>query len=373
MRTLRSIRLRRAALALPVGAVLALGACEENRADVFSPIGPRALDFSMSPDGTGLPGGTVTAGGGVATVAAVGLPQLGGGVYQFWGVALDSNGNDVYTKAFGSVLELFLRDSVAGGMVVLDPVTGEPIKVTDTTVVSAAGAATYVGTNAGADSVFQVNIVLDSLDGTTANPDGQNTILLTIESAEAASPGTTRFLWRRIGPGGGGALTFGNFAGADPISASNPADYVFTPAGSGRGGFRGMVELSVDFRGLPRPPVGFFYRGVLVDTAGSNVLVDTLRSGWSAVPEFSRVNLYNADVNPTLPDVVGSGINNAQLRNCPQGANVNNCQNSIALTGAMPFAGFVTVELRLVPKAVAALGGGSAMLGDVPELVRAPR
>jgi hypothetical protein len=341
-----------------------------------------------------------------AVVLTRGLRALASGVYQVW--AQTTAGTMV--PVYGRVVEYshyFTGD--------FDPVTGDSLFAPDSVGFLTGGANTYAGSDDPVvDSVAFQLIPSDAAN--TTNPFDIatiNALLVSIESGAATTPGAMQFLWRRIGlatggttnnvtltvdtvilstnpPGAGdpipdtlqittrarstligtGALSFGNFGGLDVINAASPRDYVFAPRGGGLGGARGP-ELSVDFRELARPPVGFFYRGYVVDVTGNGVLVDTLRSEWR--PDgLSRVSLYDADVNDLVPTVQGGEIRSGQVRNCASGSGVNKCQNSMALPGTDTFSGLAEFQLKLEPKGgVAERPNRSvSMTGALPEKVK---
>lgn len=343
----RVLRPRRAAGALLAACAVAVG-CETDRSTAFEPVNPPIFDFLVSPGAAGLPSGTVATGAGTVTVSVSNLRALGGSnQYQFWVVGRDSLNLDVPSMAFGTMMGFFLRvDTLANGDTNFDPITGDPIFVTDSVVVSATRANAYAGSDD--PSVTSVRVTIDSTADGSA-PETNHAVVVTLETGAATTPGAARFLWRRIGVGGGGAMLFGNFGGSDVINLTSPTDYVFGARGSGLGGARG-AELSVDLRELARPPVGFFYRGYVVDLNGDGVMVDTLRAAWSADVDQSRVSLFNADTDDLLPGVVGNEVRDAQVRNCASGAAVTNCQNSMGLPATDTFAGYVGFHLKLEPK-----------------------
>ncbi len=348
-------------------AALAVGVtgCNDDRASVFTPIGPLSYDFTVASAPAGLPGGTVTAAGGAATLTLSGLRDLSSGAYQFWAVSQDAAGQDVYTRIFGSVVEFF--PTAAG----TDPVTGDTIFVTDSTVVAAGRVNSYTGYID--PLVFSVRIIADSAgDGSAV--DAANTILLTLEtSAGATVPGAAKFLWRRISPaGGGGAVSFGNFGGTEVVDtdAGSARDFIYPVIGGGRAGIRDL-EISVDFTRIGRPPVGFFYRGYLLDEDGAATLVDTLRTGFSAVAVENRISLMDADIDGLLPGVTSVAIESSQVRNCGSGA-VPNCAASLSVSGPVPFGVFVPGKfvLTLDPKnGGAGIGLNVVFEGDVPEVL----
>jgi hypothetical protein len=361
-----------------LAAVLVLAACEPELATVFCTpgdegcdiVGPPAFSFDMAADlVAALPAGTATVGATAVTVEASHLKALTAGQYQFWVLYRDDRNLDVTTAAYGSVVEFYLRvdiDPVTGDTI-KDPLTGEPVLVTDSTIVSATRTNRYLGTDDPA--VTSVRVIVDSTaDGSVAAE--SHAVFLTVEGSTASTPGAARFLWRRIGVGGSGAMAFGTFGGSDVINVVSPNDYVYGVTGSGQGGIRGD-EISVDLVELSRPPVGFFYRGFLVDADGEAVLVDTLHAAWSADTTVSRVSLFDADVNSLLPGVAGNDILLSNVRNCRQDSGVLRCSNTLDVPAESPFASFVTFRLYLEPK------GGSATrsptsthAGELPDEVK---
>jgi hypothetical protein len=118
--------------------------------------------------------------------------------------------------------------------------------------------------------------------------------------------------------------------------------------------------------------VGFFYRGVLVDANGNNIVVDTLRSAWNLDATISRVSLYDADVNPLLPGLASTAIRASQVRNCAVGSAVNNCQNTLALPATATFVGMAKFQLKLEPKGNTATVTNALVshAGDLPDEVK---
>jgi hypothetical protein len=326
-------------------AILLLGTvaagCDTNRTSVLDPVGPPAYDFNVSPAAAGLPSGSVALAvtatdDSTVTLTLRGLRDLQSGVFQF--LTVDAAGGTA-TPAFGVVVEHFASAA-------------------DDTV--SFSSATYAG-SADPDLTSVTVLIAQSDASNTVNPYVQHAVVVSLESGQASTPSAAQFLWRRIG-GGAGALSFGNFDSADPAG-----DYVYVVAANGRGGFRDG-ELSVDLFEVSRPPVGFFYRGFLVDEADVSYLVDTLRSAHNTTPSLSRVNLYNADVDNALPAIVGNDIRTAQLRGCLSGSTVTDCVGSIQAADFKAFSRFV---LTLDPKGAASgLGTAVTVAGDVPEPVK---
>jgi hypothetical protein len=358
---------------LPTLGVLALAVvaagCDEGRTSTLEPFGDIAIGAAVGPAAANLPGGSVTVTGNVATVKLLNLRAPNGPTYHFWYVARDANGVDVYTPAFGAVLEFFHRDSLSGGATgdpVPDPITGDIIQVKDTNEVSLVRTGSYAGTDILAVDTIQV--VMDSAAdvGTTTPALGRNAVVVSLGTG---APTDAMFLFRRTAVAGNGALSFGNFGGSDAFSPTNPADYVFGVGGTGNVLFRGG-EAVADIRELRRPPVGFFYRGYLVDTAGTAVLLDTLRSAYNAIAGQSRVSLFDADVNPQLPGIAVTAITTSQVRNCASGSGVATCANTLSLPFPATFAGQETFILTLDPKGTSAeLGETVILVASIPDRV----
>ncbi len=362
MKSLRSL----SAIAL---LVVSVAACNDDRTSVFTPIGDPSYDFNVSGALAGIPSGVVATGAGSVTYTLADLRDLSGATYNFWVVNEDPvAGADVVTPLYGSVLEFFMRDSLSGGTSgdpVGDPVTGDILLVLDTNIIADIGAAkvtSYAGTSN--QAVFAIEIIGDSTaDGSAA--DAANAVVVSISSGGS----NDMILWRRIAVGGGGAMSFGNFGGSDVISTVAPDDYVYPVIGIGRAGVRGD-EFSVDFQRIARPPHGYYYVGYVLDVDGNATVIDTLRSGFSAVVAENRVNLFNADVENLLPQVVGIGIEFSQVRNCRSGSAVRACQSTLSLPVDAPFAAFRQFVLALEPKAQGAgFGHGVIYSGDIPEIV----
>jgi len=332
--------------------MLAAVACDDDRTSVLTPVGEISIGTPVGSAPLQVPTGTVSTA--TLTVTASWLRAVTGASYRTWYVSRDPVSNvDVYTPAFGTIIERFRRDSLSGGTTgtpVPDPITGETIRVVDTIDVSLG---VRTGTYAGSDNpdVFEAIMGIDSAAdvGTTTPAAGRNAVVVSLGDG-SGSDGMV--LFRRTGVAGNGAMTFGIFGGTDVISAANPADYVFgTGGGTGTGNFRG-AEVSVDFRELRRPPTGYFYRGFLVDADGAATLVDTLRSAYNALASISRVSLFDADVNGQLPGIAVTSITLSQVRDADFGS----------------FAGQKQFILTLDPKgAGAAFGGTVILLGDIPE------
>jgi hypothetical protein len=347
---------------------VAATACDEGRTSVVEPYGDIAIGAAVGPAAANLPGGTVTVASNVATLRLANL-RNGSLGYHFWYVARDVAGVDVYTLAYGRILEFYMRDSLTNGDTgdpVVDLFTGRVIQVRDTNVVSDVRTNRYPGTDQ--LSVFEVQVVLDSAAdvGTTTPALGRNAVVVSVGSGTTADG---MILFRRTGVAGNGALLLGRFGGTDIVSATNPTDYVFTVGGTGTVAFRGP-EVAATLRELRRPPQGFFYRGYLVDTAGTATEVDTLRSAYSAIGAQSRVSMFDADVNALLPGIAVTAITHSTLRNCAAGAAIPGCGNSIDLPSDRLFGGQELFIVTLDPKGAANTLGKTVILSAaIPDRV----
>jgi hypothetical protein len=361
--------MRRASTLGVLALSVVVAGCDEGRTSTLEPFGEIAIGAAIGPAAANLPGGSVGIAGGVATLTLRDLRVANGPTYHFWFVSRDAVGLDVYTPAFGAILEFFARDSLSGGTTgtpVPDPVTGDIIQVTDTNEVALARTGSYAGTDDA--PVFAIQVVLDSAAdvGTTTPATGRNAVAVSLGSG---APTDAMFLFRRTGVAGAGNLTFGNFGGTDPVSATNPADYVYGVGGTGTIAFRG-AEAVADLRELRRPPVGFYYRGYLVDTAGTAVLIDTLRSAYNVIAGLSRVSMFDADVNSLLPGISVTAITRSQVRNCAAGAGIAACGNTMDLPVTGTFNGVEAFILTLDPKgAGAGLGETVILTAAVPDRV----
>jgi len=315
-------------------------ACETKLTELTEAVGPIAFNFAVGPNANGLPTGSVAMSSDSVILTMSNLRALASGQYQFWVLGRDAQNVDVPVQAFGTIKEFFLKG------VGTDPITGDSIFETDSTTISDLRTDGYLGSDD--PVVTQVRVTLDSLADNT-DPTTYHAVFVTMEGAAASTPGASRFLWRRIGVGGAGSMLFGNFGGSDVVNIQSPRDYVFGPRGGGTGGARG-AEMSVDFRELARPPVGFVYRGYVTDVDGDGVVVDELRSAWSRDATISRVSMIDADIDDALPGVTGGDIRAAQIRNCAAGSGVNNCQNTMDLPVDGTFVGYENFQLKLEPK-----------------------
>jgi hypothetical protein len=344
-----------------------------------------------------------------AVVMVRGLRALAGGrVYQAWAQAPDGSISAVY----GNVVEYSHYYTGQN-----NPITGDSIFAPDSAGHGVGGQGSYTGSDD--PTVDSVAFRLVPSDGAnTVNPfdvAAVNALFVSVEAGPATAPSAAQFLWRRVGIATGGTannatvtvdtvfvstnplgssdptpdtidvvrrarstlvgtgtLTFGNYGGLDASAVNSTADYVFSPKGAGLGGARGP-ELSVDFREMLRPPVGFYYVGYVVDHFGNGVLVDTLRSAWNKDdPTISRVSLFDADVDETLPGVEGTDIRYAQVRNCASGSAQNNCQNSMNLPATDTFQGMEAFQLKLEPKNGVAAGPKKSVVlaGPIPVEVK---
>jgi hypothetical protein len=366
---------RRAQWLIPLAA-LAAAACEDSRATFFEPVGPLSFNSGLTPTPARLPSGTVTIVGTDSVVVDVSWLRAlqGGAVYQIWGVTQDPTTlQDTYTPLFGSLTEDRLTAMLdVNGDTIRDVATENPIFATTTTTLAAAGASTYGGSDSTRELVTRAQFILSTTDPANGgvNPVLQEAIVITIQPSGATTPSDSKILWRRIAIGLGGALSFGNFGGSDQFALVSRRDYVFGAAGAGTAGVRGP-EVAIRLLNLARPPVGYYYRGVLVDTLGNKIVIDTLRSDYSGITAESRVSLLDADVNPLLPGMNEQGVLVGNVRNCATGSTENGCQGTLDVSGTPLFGAMLTIQLLLEPKLASVAAGQSVVLSAAfPETAR---
>lgn len=84
------------------------------------------------------------------------------------------------------------------------------------------------------------------------------------------------------------------------------------------------------------------------------------------------MNLFDADVNGLLPNVVGGEIRAINVRNCASGAGVTNCQNAMNLPVENTFDGFASFQLKLEPKGGAGASPRKSIshVGELPDEVK---
>jgi hypothetical protein len=379
-----------------IALVAAAAGCDEGRTTVLEPFGGIGIGSAIGPSPSRVPTGTVsyrivttidttTSPDDTLSVDSVISLQVSNlrtfpGTYQVWITTVDTlTGLATVYAPTARLVERFRRDSVIGGVPQTDPVTGDIIRVLDSTVVGPA-AQVYPGSDD--PDVYEALFEFRPA-GQPVNPFLAHSITLSTEAAQGSAPAGTQILWRRVGLGigaaaattvvfpnlpdsairirttsrtGGGIMNFGVYSGPDEAALISPADYPYAPGGTGTIVFRGP-EVVADLRELPRPPTGYFYRGFLVDTLGNALLVDTLRSAYSALASGSRVSMFDADVNGLLPGISVTSITRSQIRNCGTGAGIAGCANTLGLSGLPTgtFGGYELFVLTLEPK-----GGSSA-------------
>ena len=382
------MRRTRSGIMIAAALTVAVAACKEDRASVFSPVGPPSYDAPSFGRGVSLPGvGTVVnqpAGRiGVSphadTIVFVltDLRDLAGGAgYVFW--AADSGAAPV--RLTGDILEFFMRDSTVGGVPVEDPLTGDVIQVPDTNVIS--NVDTYSGT-----TDLEIAEIEARMAATGAA--GMNSAIVGIEASPASPTGAIQFLWRRIGVVGTGSMWLGNFGGpsdvatlcscaSDTIAENADLDYVYSVTSSRLiAGFRGD-EVSIDLDQIGRPPVGFQYRGWLIDDNGMGTLISGLLSQADGATDLGDPDTDDALVAIGFDPRTDQAIPAARIRNCVSGSTVSNPPGgSCGLNFTMStdtlsaFTAQSLVAITLEPKAApATLGRGVVWSAAVPPIVK---
>lgn len=314
----RTTRSRVLALGV-VGALVVAAACSDNRSTVLE---PQAIQygFALVADGRNLPGGTVAFQRPATTAAAAtvdtaviitlrGLDSLTTKVYQVWLVDTTANGADFANviKATGN-LRIIRTDSSldANG----DVVTMQNIR-------TVSGVSSFQNGGPATQVELTVTRATSGVGATGTTPLTRAIVLITLEDdANATVLGPIRPLWARRAersaevlvnrPGtippvplsqtATAPIRFGNFA------LRTSAEYRFLVTGRGRGAF-GDDFVVFDDSSLRRPPIGYFYAGVVIKRDAANRAVDTLQLGPQTAPLPRRnVSLMDADV--AIPDPV---------------------------------------------------------------------
>lgn len=352
--------------------LIAVAACKEDRALVTSPYGPPSYDVrNFATDGL-VPGGTVSlVAPDTIVFALTNIRDLASGSgYVFWAADNSATG---YVRLTGDILEIFHRDSTVGGVVVTDPLTDEPIEVSDTTPIL--GVDSYAGPSD--DAVYLV--VARMAAGGAAS---LNSGVVSLEQSAASPTRDNMFLWRRIAAEGAGSMFYGNFGGPadegtlvnDTIVSPADDDYVFQPVSSSLiAGFRGD-EFVMDVARVGRPPMGFVYHTYLVDDAGVGTLVDFLRSQPPDRADLSDADMNDAEVIIGFDTRKDQVIPDGEMRNCVQGGAVTENATTTCTLALTPsadssaFRGFLTIAVTLDPKVSASgLGRNIIFSGAVPD------
>ena len=298
---------------LPLGVVAALAVaagCNDSRSTVLEPQAVQ-YGFALATDGRNVPSGsavytrpsTVAAAATVDTAVVItlrGLDSLTTKVYQVWLVDPDAAGTGLtnIAKATGN-LRIVRTDSS------LDA-NGDIVATENVRTVS--GVSSF--TNGGPATRVELTVTraTSGVGGTVSNPALRSIVLVTLEDdANAATPGPIRPLWARRPAASsetvGATVTtssavvrFGNFA------VSSAQEYRFVATGRGRGAF-GDDFIVFDDSSLTRPPIGYYYAGVMILRDAANKPVDTLQLGPQTAPLPRRqISLFDADVS--IPDDV---------------------------------------------------------------------
>jgi hypothetical protein len=371
-----------------VAALAVAAACSDNRSTVLEPQAVQ-YGFALAPDGRNLPGGTVAyirpdtgvvAAANAQDTAVVvtlrGLDSLTTKVYQVWFIDTTAAGTDLtrITKATGN-LRIIRTDSSINSLG--DVVTTQVIR-------TATGVSSF--SNGGPATQVELTVTRATLGSGIAASDtsllSRAIVLISLEdNAGAATPSAIRPLWARRSAASAEVVTnkpgtippapifrtatapirFGNFG----IRASQ--EYRFVPVGRGRGAI-GDDFVVFDDSSLMRPPVGYYYAGVLIKQDATNKPVDTLDLGPQTAPLPRRnVSLIDADVS--IPD----GVVQATPPSIVAAANRVGVDTIAGFEGnTTPFRGFalayVTLESKYgVPNSPAPT---IVLSGTIPGIVR---
>jgi hypothetical protein len=166
----------------------------------------------------------------------------------------------------------------------------------------------------GGPDTYRYTITVSDADLPATTPIGTFTHLaLSIDELAANQPSPAIAVWRQFTDQRGtptnyfddvfmpGPTRFGTLLG-------NTAPYVFSPVGSGQADFFGS-ELRIVLTNVARPPVGFHYKGWLVNSrTGARVAL----GGLTTLPP-APVSLFNADVDRSLHGVTATRIVDSAL------------------------------------------------------------
>jgi hypothetical protein len=265
------------------------------------------------------------------TVTMTDLAPLANATYQVW---FTKAGTDSATVATGRF------DRLVGGVVVDSSLSTTSFNGDTTT-----------------GSVFRFRVDYGPYDAQA----GYSAVVLAIAPAGggAALP-SAQMMWADIRKAAGQAatpaagLTFGTFdnGGAGKVP--------WAPNGSGEGGVAGL-NLTLRARMLPRPPVGYHYRGYLRNTTDT-LLPPLLDLGPLTSPFPEYADLTNADVDLSVSSTVNPrSIVEASVRHtAPDNSTLCN---------------FDKLDVRLVPKTIQAgmLSPTLSLTGNNPFPNRSPR
>jgi hypothetical protein len=280
---------RRFILGALVG-TLALGACDEERADLNSPDFPDAFGFQLVQSGTTLPRGTARFGVSGAALDSLqltmaGLDSLNAGSYAVW--IGDSLGG-TFRRATGTL-------TAARADTTFDA-DGNPIA--NIVTIPHGSVSSFKNGGPNQTLTFRTTRAASGLGAT----DPMQHVFVSIESdAGATSPSDVRPLFARRGDAAisgvarNPALIFGNYG----VTVAD--QYRFVTQIRGRGGFRGPVLMVTDSL-MSRPPKGYYYAGFVFKRALGDIVPDTVYLGEQRSPWPNRdMSQRNADVSITDP------------------------------------------------------------------------
>lgn len=182
-----------------------------------------------------------------------------------------------------------------------------------------------LGGDVGEQEIKHRLIISDATVGGGSGPGFFTDVVVTLEeSAGATTPSQAMALWHQYTDQGGtpanyfddssagGTLVFGHFDPDDPTASTTFTEADIAQA-SGVGGVVAVthdsVEVSVEMKNLPLPPVGYYYEGWLVGPNGNTFSFGPIR----ALPP-DTTSLFHADTATTLPSVTPTGIRYAVAR-----------------------------------------------------------
>ena len=284
-----------AASVLAVAGLLAVAACDTDRASVLDPYGDPAFNFSVGPTSSAaarLPGGSIavtkaaTAAASKAVITLRNLEPMSGAVYKVW----------LGTEASGAASDFA---PATGTLRVITPDAADPAAL-DTAVT--VGVASFNGVN---DAAARYELTLDAASAGFDPASGpRNVALVSIETASGATApaASPRPLWARFAPRTTEGTTSANFVFGN-YDADPAKQYVYPLVGRGIAAVRANT-LILDDSGIGRPPRGYYYAGYLIGTdPETGDPTDTIALGELTAP-FPRQGTSLRDADMQLVDEV---------------------------------------------------------------------
>ena len=339
---------RRLLVVSSIAAAGIIAACDEKTSDLSDTVRPNAYGFQMVGQATNLPRASVRF---AMAKASAGRPESIVVVLR----GLDTLSTGFYTAWVGDSLGTSFVRAAGALTIVRQDTTLNALGQVDTAVTTIPMGAVSALSNGGANQTW--TWVFARADIGIAASDSMQVFMLTMEdAANAATPGSRKFLWARRGEGTAFIIDLNGNNAPPPDTINRTAsskignygsttltEYVYSSAPArGRGYFQRQV-FSVNDSTLARPPLGFYYaiylHGPLYLTSDT-LFVGDLRSPWPR----RELSLFNADTLITDPEVVL-----AVPPSILAGA-IRISGDTLGMPANFPYAGYAFVRLNLEAK-----------------------